>query len=117
MGAEKEVGLLRPSHPGQAALPRGPSHSAADFFQPMFMTDSQMIDRYWTQIWIQMRTYMGLPQWLSGKESARNAGAAGDVFLIPGSERSPGGGHGNPLQSSCLETHMDREARKAQSRT
>ena len=64
-----------------------------------------------------MRTYMGLPQWLSGKESARNAGAAGVVFLIPGSERSPGGGHGNPLQSSCLETHMDREARKARSRT
>lgn len=32
MGAEKEVGLLWPSHPGQAALPRGPSHSAADFF-------------------------------------------------------------------------------------
>ena len=46
---------------------------------------------------------MGLPQWLSGKESACNAGAAGDVFLIPGSERSPGGGHGNPLRSSCLE--------------
>ena len=62
-----------------------------------------------------MCTYMGLPQWLSGKESACNAGAAGDVFLIPGSERSPGGGHGNPLRSSCLENHMDREAPKAQS--
>jgi len=35
-----------------------------------------------------------------GKESAYNAGDAGDVGLIPGSGRSPGGGHGNPLQHS-----------------
>ena len=33
---------------------------------------------------------------------------AGDTSLIPGSERSPGGGHGNPLQYSCLENSMDR---------
>ena len=45
----------------------------------------------------------GLPWGLSGKESAYNAGAAGDVGLIPGSERSPGGGHGNPFQHFCLE--------------
>ena len=42
----------------------------------------------------------GLPWWLSGKESA---GKAGDAGSIPGSGRSPGGGHGNPLQYSCLE--------------
>ena len=40
---------------------------------------------------------MGLPQWLNGKESACNAGDTGDTSLIPGLERSPGGGHGNPL--------------------
>ena len=51
-----------------------------------------------------------IPQWLSGKESSCNAGAAGDTGLIPGSGRSPGGGHGNPLQYSCLENPMDREA-------
>jgi len=38
--------------------------------------------------------------------------SAGDVRerhgLIPGSGRSPGGGHGNPLQYSCLEKPMDR---------
>jgi len=28
---------------------------------------------------------------------------AGDLGLIPGMERSPGGGHDNPLQCSCLE--------------
>ena len=33
-----------------------------------------------------------------------------DVDLIPGSERSPGEGHGNPLQYSCLENPMDRGA-------
>ena len=38
---------------------------------------------------------MGLPWWLSSKESACNTGDAGE---IPGSRRSPGGGNGNPLQ-------------------
>ena len=42
----------------------------------------------------------GLPWWLNGKESTYNAG---DLGLIPGLGRSPGGGHGNPLQYSCLE--------------
>ena len=53
---------------------------------------------------------MGLPQWLSGKESACNAGATGDMGSILGSGRSLGGGHGNPLQYSCLENPMDRGA-------
>ena len=44
-----------------------------------------------------------LPQCLSWKESACNAGAAGDMGLIPELGRSPGGGHSNPLQYSCLE--------------
>ena len=39
----------------------------------------------------------GLPQWLSGKKSAYNSEAAGDASSIPGLERSPGVGHGNPL--------------------
>ena len=46
----------------------------------------------------------------SGKELPAKAGASGDVGSIPGSGRSPGGGHGNPLQHSCLENPMDREA-------
>ena len=32
-----------------------------------------------------------------------------DKSLIPGLGRSPGGGHGNPLQYSCLENSMDRD--------
>ena len=42
-----------------------------------------------------------------GKEFACNAG---DLGSISGSGRSPGGGHGNPLQYSCLENSMDRGA-------
>ena len=38
---------------------------------------------------------------------------AGDLGSIPGSERSPGGGHANPLQYSCLENPMDRGAWEA----
>ena len=49
----------------------------------------------------------------SGEESACNAGDPGDVGSIPGLERSPGGGNGNPLQCSCLENPMDRGARRA----
>ena len=41
------------------------------------------------------------------------ARAAGDVGLIPVLERSLGGGHGNPLQNSCLENPMDRGAWRA----
>ena len=45
-----------------------------------------------------------------GKESACNAG---DLGSISRSGRSPGGGNGNPLQYSCLEHPMDREAQWA----
>ena len=48
---------------------------------------------------------MGFPGGSAGKESACNAG---DPGLIPGSERSPGEGNGNPLQYSCLKNPMDR---------
>ena len=53
---------------------------------------------------------MGLPWWLRGKESPCSAEAAGDLRSIPGSGRSPEEGNGNPLQYSCLENPMDREA-------
>ena len=39
-----------------------------------------------------------------------SSGDIRDVGLIPGLGRSPGGGSGNPLQDSCLENPMDREA-------
>ena len=42
------------------------------------------------------------------KNPPANAGDIRDSGLISGSERSPGEGHGNPLQYSCLENSMDR---------
>jgi len=41
---------------------------------------------------------IGLPLWLCGKESACNAGDAGDGYSVPGLERLPGEGDGNPLR-------------------
>ena len=48
-----------------------------------------------------------------GEDSICNAGDTGVAGLIPGSGRSPGGGHDNLLQFSCLENAMDRGARQA----
>ena len=50
---------------------------------------------------------MGFPGGSGGKESTCNAG---DLGLIPGLGRSPGGRNGNPLQYSCLENSMGRGA-------
>ena len=44
------------------------------------------------------------------KNLPANAGDIRDMGLILGWGRSPGGGHGNPLQYSCLEKPMDRQA-------
>ena len=59
--------------------------------------------------------YKGFPGGSVGKESicntgssAYNAGDLSDMDWIPESGRSPGGGHDNPLQYSCLENPMDR---------
>ena len=43
------------------------------------------------------------------KNPPANAGDAGGTSLTPGSGRVPRGGHGNPLQYSCLENPRDRE--------
>ena len=47
------------------------------------------------------------------KNVPAKAGYIRNVGSIPGPGRSPGGGHGNPLRSSCLETPMDRGAWQA----
>ena len=44
------------------------------------------------------------------KNPPDNAGDGGDAGLISGSGRSPGGGHGNPIQYCCPENPMDRGA-------
>ena len=56
---------------------------------------------------------MGSQVALVVKNPPANAGNIRDMDLIPGSGRSPGRGHGNPLQYSCLEKPMDRGAWRA----
>ena len=53
------------------------------------------------------------PGGTSGKEPACQCRRLEDTGSIPGSGRSPGGGHGNPLRYSCLENPMDRGAWRA----
>ena len=57
-------------------------------------------------------SYLGFPGGSGGEESTCNVGNLGSV---PGLGRSPGGGHGNPLQCSWLENPMARGAWRLQS--
>ena len=75
-----------------------------DLMQHQELWDTCLVSEFCLIMW----ETPGLPQWLSGKESACTTGATGLAGSIPGSGRSPGGGHGNPLQYSCLENPMDR---------
>ena len=56
---------------------------------------------------------LGFPVMLVVKNLPANARDVRDMGLITGSGRSPGRGHGNPLQYSGLENPMDRGARQA----
>ena len=57
-----------------------------------------------------IKSVLGFPGGASGKEPACQCRLdEREVGLIPGSGRSPGGGHGNPLQYSCLENPMDKD--------
>ena len=57
----------------------------------------------------------GFPSGSVVKELPANEGDAKDTDLIPGLGKSPGGGHSNSLQYSCLENPMDRGAWQLQS--
>ena len=54
--------------------------------------------------------FLGFPSGSDGKDSACNVGYPGST---PGFGRSPGGGHGNSLQYSCLENPRDGGAWRA----
>ena len=53
-------------------------------------------------------TSLGASPVAQSKETVCNAGDTGDMGSVPGSERSPAGGNGNPLQYSCLKNPMDK---------
>jgi len=62
------------------------------------------------KFYLPVKLLTGLLSWLSGKESTYNAE---DPRSIPRSGRSPGGGHGNPLQFSCPGNPMAKAAWRA----
>ena len=54
-------------------------------------------------VWKILCTEAGFPRGTRGKEPPARAGGVRHAGLIPGLGRSPGGGHGSPLQDSCLK--------------
>ena len=70
---------------------------------------SHRVRHDWSDL-VCMHIYLGFPGSSAGKESAWNAG---DLGSVTGSGTSPGGGHGNLLQYSCLENPRDRGAWRA----
>ena len=81
----------------------------SDFYYTLGMVRCQGKYRVF-KMYVQYKKSQGFTRGSVGKESSCNVRDAGDASSIPVSERSPGGGHGNPLQYSCLENLMDRGA-------
>ena len=85
---------------------------AAISFSITIMEENIKNDFLYTHTHTHTHTYiciveLGFP----GGSAVKNLSAkAGDLGLITGWGRAPGGGHGNPLQYSCLENAMDRGA-------
>ena len=107
--SELAAGAHRPSAP---AVPR-PADPSTWLWSPsspcrVHTLTSRTSEGSRARVWGQLSSItlvMGIPGGSDSKESAYNAGDPGS---IPGLERSPGEGHGNPLQYSCLENPMDR---------
>ena len=108
--SESEVAQPCPtlSDPKDCSLPGSSVHR---IFQARVLewlgTNNTCMNCVWLHFFKSRVISHGRPLWLSGKESACNAG---DVGLIPRSGRSPGEGNGNPLQYSCLGNPVDRGA-------
>ena len=64
-------------------------------------------------VWTQLLNFKKMKVALVVKNPPASAGDIRDAGSIPGSGRSPGGEHGNPLQYSCLENPKDRGAWRA----
>ena len=93
-----QVGTLNHSHP-LVKLHVGPWHQAKPGMPPPKIVVKQV-----KVIWVHLKR-KGFP---GGSDGIESACSTGDQGSIPGSGRSPGGGHGSPLQYSCLENPMDR---------
>ena len=102
-----EPKLLKPMYPRACAQQlekssvRSPCTATKDQSQLTATRESSSSNEDPAQLKIKITNYIkSFPGGLVGKESACSTG---DLHLIPGWGRSPGGGHGNPLQYSCLD--------------
>ena len=72
-----------------------------------------MVFHYSVTMLFSFSVSVGTLDFPGGSVDKESTCSAGDAGSIPGSGRSPGGGHGNTLQYSCLENPMDRGAWQA----
>ena len=98
---------LAPRSLQSKVLNPGTFHHWSQPFQPVCIASlHDYLCFSWIELWVSPWCFsMGLPWWLSGKESVYNAG---DTGLIPGSGRSPGGRNENPLQFLSGKSHGQR---------
>ena len=95
---------------GKYSLSVYPGEKWSRFGEQLVKTNAKLLCKVTILIYTFIYQDMAFPGGSDGKESACNAG---DLGLIPGLGRSPGGGNGHPLQYSCLEKSMDRGAWQA----
>ena len=98
--------LFKPTytHMNIYAHTRGCTHMLNESVKQLILTSEAKSCLLWDR--------SGLPRWCQWyrTQSPANPEDLRDTGQIPGSGRSPGGRHGNPLQYSCLENSMDRGA-------
>ena len=92
-----------------ASCSNGPVHvSNQRLSHPVFTTQQPQFAHFTLEI-----GRATLPEGLAGGSVVKNSTNTGDTGSVPQWGRLPGGGHGNPLQYSCLENPKDREAWRA----
>ena len=100
-----------------AELGRSPGEGNGNPLQYSYLENPMDWGVWWVRVHGVTKSWTRLSDFhwrLSGKKnSPANAGDLGHTGLIPELGRSPGEGNGNPLQCSCLENPMDREAWQA----
>ena len=116
--------VLKRQIKGSAVCRQVQEHLAFSEHGPVFHSVSREIFLFIVYLWtralfrnrfIQSLLFWGRIDWRlapGGSDSKESACNAGDLGIF-GSGRSPGGGHGNPVQYSCLENPMDRGAWRA----